>query len=61
MARHGSAVVGISAGGRTTVTMAARHPELVERVILRSLNPPWFSAAGRASGARSRYMALCVP
>lgn len=31
-----AAVVGISAGGRTALTMAARHPHLVERVILQS-------------------------
>jgi pimeloyl-ACP methyl ester carboxylesterase len=31
-----AAVVGISAGGRTALTMAARHPELVQRVILQS-------------------------
>ncbi|MEU8038598.1 alpha/beta hydrolase [Streptosporangium sp. NPDC049078] len=31
-----AAVVGISAGGRTAVTMAARHPHLVRRVILQS-------------------------
>ncbi|MFF0772707.1 alpha/beta fold hydrolase [Nonomuraea wenchangensis] len=31
-----AAVVGISAGGRTALTMAARHPGLVRRVILQS-------------------------
>ncbi|MEU0518080.1 alpha/beta fold hydrolase [Streptosporangium sp. NPDC006007] len=31
-----AAVVGISAGGRTALTMAARHPHLVGRVILQS-------------------------
>jgi pimeloyl-ACP methyl ester carboxylesterase len=31
-----AAVVGISAGGRTALTMAARHPHLVQRVILQS-------------------------
>ncbi|GAA4965353.1 alpha/beta hydrolase [Nonomuraea thailandensis] len=31
-----AAVVGISAGGRTALSMAARHPHLVERVILQS-------------------------
>ncbi|WP_246147985.1 alpha/beta fold hydrolase [Nonomuraea turkmeniaca] len=31
-----AAVVGISAGGRTALTMAARHPDLVQRVILQS-------------------------
>ncbi len=31
-----AAVVGISAGGRTAATMAARHPHLVDRVILQS-------------------------
>ncbi|WP_440066737.1 alpha/beta fold hydrolase [Streptosporangium sp. OZ121] len=31
-----AAVVGISAGGRTALTMAARHPHLVRRVILQS-------------------------
>lgn len=31
-----AAVVGISAGGRTAVTMAARHPELAQRLILES-------------------------
>ncbi|MEV6041228.1 alpha/beta hydrolase [Nonomuraea sp. NPDC052116] len=31
-----AAVVGISAGGRTALTMVARHPHLVERVILQS-------------------------
>ncbi|MFB9679038.1 alpha/beta fold hydrolase [Streptosporangium vulgare] len=31
-----AAVVGVSAGGRTALTMAARHPRLVRRVILQS-------------------------
>ncbi|WP_235030761.1 alpha/beta fold hydrolase [Nonomuraea solani] len=31
-----AAVVGISAGGRTALTLAARHPHLVERVIMQS-------------------------
>src|SRR5712691_10051860 len=31
-----AAIVGISGGGPTAVTMAARHPELVERLILES-------------------------
>jgi len=31
-----AAVVGISGGGPSAVTMAARHPELVERLILHS-------------------------
>ena len=31
-----AAVIGISAGGRTALTMAARHPGLVQRVILQS-------------------------
>ncbi|MBB2915292.1 pimeloyl-ACP methyl ester carboxylesterase [Streptosporangium becharense] len=33
---HLAAVVGISAGGRTAVTMAARHPHRVHRLILQS-------------------------
>lgn len=38
-----AAAVGISAGGRTAMTMATRHPDLVERVLLRSaVGPlPW--------------------
>ncbi|GAA5009855.1 alpha/beta fold hydrolase [Actinopolymorpha pittospori] len=31
-----AAVVGVSAGGRTAMAMAARHPELVRRLILQS-------------------------
>ncbi|MFD0661594.1 alpha/beta fold hydrolase [Thermocatellispora tengchongensis] len=33
---HLAAVAGISAGGRVAVTMAARHPDLVRRLILQS-------------------------
>ncbi|ASR39225.1 alpha/beta hydrolase [Prauserella marina] len=47
-----AAVVGISAGGRTAMAMAARHPGLVERVILMSaVGPlPWPSRAVRIAG-----------
>jgi pimeloyl-ACP methyl ester carboxylesterase len=39
-----AAVVGISGGGPTAVTMAGRHADLVERVILL---PPWFNERPR--------------
>ncbi|MEU3271135.1 alpha/beta hydrolase [Saccharomonospora sp. NPDC006951] len=47
-----AAVVGISAGGRTAMAMAARHPGLVERVVLQSaVGPlPWPSRAIRIAG-----------
>ncbi|WP_329084046.1 MULTISPECIES: alpha/beta fold hydrolase [unclassified Streptosporangium] len=47
-----AAVVGISAGGRTTLTMAARHPQLVERVILQSAVAflPWPDRLTRLGG-----------
>ncbi|MEV8631582.1 alpha/beta hydrolase [Streptosporangium sp. NPDC051023] len=47
-----AAVVGISAGGRTALTMAARHPHLVERVILQSAVGflPWPDRLTRLGG-----------
>ncbi|NUW33152.1 alpha/beta hydrolase [Nonomuraea sp. SMC257] len=47
-----AAVVGISAGGRTALTMAARHPHLVERVILQSAVGflPWPDRRTRLGG-----------
>ncbi|MFC4016048.1 alpha/beta fold hydrolase [Nonomuraea purpurea] len=47
-----AAVVGISAGGRTALTMAARHPHLVERVILQSAVGflPWPDRKTRLGG-----------
>ncbi|GAA2899805.1 alpha/beta hydrolase [Streptosporangium fragile] len=47
-----AAVVGISAGGRTALTMAARHPDLVERVILQSAVGflPWPDRLTRLGG-----------
>ncbi|MEV0196333.1 alpha/beta hydrolase [Nonomuraea sp. NPDC050691] len=47
-----AAVVGISAGGRTALTMAARHPHLVERVILQSAVAflPWPDRLTRLGG-----------
>ncbi|NUW38606.1 alpha/beta fold hydrolase [Nonomuraea rhodomycinica] len=47
-----AAVVGISAGGRTALTMAARHPSLVERVILLSAVGflPWPDRRTRLGG-----------
>ncbi|MEO3876694.1 alpha/beta hydrolase [Nonomuraea sp. B12E4] len=47
-----AAVVGISAGGRTALAMAARHPQLVERVILQSAVAflPWPDRLTRLGG-----------
>lgn len=47
-----AAVVGISAGGRTALAMAARHPHLVERVILQSAVAflPWPDRRTRLGG-----------
>jgi len=47
-----AAVVGISAGGRTALTMAVRHPHLVERVILQSAVAflPWPDRRTRLGG-----------
>ncbi|MFB4271366.1 alpha/beta fold hydrolase [Nonomuraea sp. GTA35] len=47
-----AAVVGISAGGRTALSMAARHPHLVERVILQSVVGflPWPERLTRLGG-----------
>jgi pimeloyl-ACP methyl ester carboxylesterase len=47
-----AAVVGISAGGRTALAMAARHPNLVERVILQSAVGflPWPDRRTRLAG-----------
>lgn len=47
-----AAVVGISAGGRTALTMAARHPDLVKRVILQSAVgfDPWPDRLTRRGG-----------
>ncbi|MER6004516.1 alpha/beta hydrolase [Nonomuraea angiospora] len=47
-----AAAVGISAGGRTALTMAARHPHLVERVILQSAVGflPWPDRLTRLGG-----------
>ncbi|MEU4332571.1 alpha/beta fold hydrolase [Nonomuraea dietziae] len=47
-----AAVVGISAGGRTALAMAARHPHLVERVILQSAVAflPWPDQLTRLGG-----------
>jgi pimeloyl-ACP methyl ester carboxylesterase len=47
-----AAVVGISAGGRTALSMAARHPQLVERVILQSAVGflPWPDRRTRLGG-----------
>ncbi|MDF5757509.1 alpha/beta hydrolase [Spongiactinospora sp. TRM90649] len=48
-----AAAVGISAGGRTALTMAARHPQLVERVILQSAVGflPWPDRMTRLGGS----------
>nr|WP_055501210.1 alpha/beta hydrolase [Nonomuraea pusilla] len=47
-----AAVVGVSAGGRTALTMAACHPHLVERVILQSAVGflPWPDRLTRLGG-----------
>ncbi|MEO3811533.1 alpha/beta hydrolase [Sphaerisporangium sp. B11E5] len=47
-----AAVVGISAGGRTALAMAARHPHLVERVVLQSAVGflPWPDRRTRLGG-----------
>ncbi|WP_405149210.1 alpha/beta hydrolase [Sphaerisporangium sp. NBC_01403] len=47
-----AAVVGISAGGRTALAMAARHPHLVDRVILQSAVAflPWPDRRTRLGG-----------
>ncbi|MFC7641943.1 alpha/beta fold hydrolase [Streptosporangium lutulentum] len=47
-----AAVVGISAGGRTALAMAARHPHLVERLILQSAVGflPWPDRRTRLGG-----------
>ncbi|MFD8559951.1 alpha/beta fold hydrolase [Streptosporangium canum] len=47
-----AAVVGISAGGRTALAMAARHPHLVDRVILQSAVgfAPWPDRRTRLAG-----------
>lgn len=47
-----AAVVGVSAGGRTATAMAARHPDLVERLILQSaVGPlPWPDRRIRLAG-----------
>ncbi|GAA3012454.1 alpha/beta fold hydrolase [Streptosporangium longisporum] len=47
-----AAAVGVSAGGRTALTMAARHPHLVERVILQSAVAfvPWPDRRTRLAG-----------
>ncbi|MEV7009297.1 alpha/beta hydrolase [Streptosporangium sp. NPDC051022] len=50
--RRLAAVVGISAGGRTALTLAARHPDLVERIILQSAVGflPWPDRLTRLGG-----------
>jgi pimeloyl-ACP methyl ester carboxylesterase len=47
-----AAVVGVSAGGRTALTLAARHPQLVDRVILQSAVGflPWPDRRTRLAG-----------
>ncbi|WP_326825962.1 alpha/beta fold hydrolase [Streptosporangium sp. NBC_01756] len=47
-----AAVVGISAGGRTALTMAARHPDLAHQVILQSAVgfTPWPDRRTRLGG-----------